>query len=261
MLTSRARSAEHDGLRQRNLGARLPGVRTSTGVPGVQADAIDWRRHVGVDWSLARGRPVRLVSDDLAKARWRRANDAAPEHRAPLPFDPRPVGRERSRGIKVSVPETHAVQTLDGRAWMTVHLGSEASCARDLDLKRRHWPDKTFRMVTIAEATAEARRKTWSVRDADHIPNGERVMLLKTADELHPSIGKIHKAFGIPDDHVGVRYGVIKSRYRRSGDYMVALEGTMLTICVRRDDLVHPIPDNVLALEPDRHLRKRRPGQ
>lgn len=189
------------------------------------------------------------MSDDLSRARARRANAAAPEYVAPLPFDRRPARRSRSRAIRVNVPKTHVVQWLDGRAWGTVHEGSERDCADYLEKRQRWWPDRTFRMVTASEAKAESRRKTWSVRDADHVPTGSWIMLLRSPAAIQPSIVKVHKAFGLSRESEERRTGVVESRYRRSGDYMVKLDDTELTICVSRADLIYPVPDNLVALE------------
>lgn len=204
------------------------------------------------------------MTDDITRQRFWSWNNAKPDPTRRAPGVPR--SRTRGRAFLSALEPTHAlmVRTRGSRGWLLVEdcdrlvQGSEAFCLAEVATRARHWPDSEFRALPLPEAKRELRRKTWSVHDSDHIPNGERVMLMKTADELHPSISKVHATFGIPDDQNGVRYGAVRSRYRRSGDYMVMLEGTSLTICVSRGDFVHPVPDNMIALEPGRARQQRR---
>lgn len=135
--------------------------------------------------------------------------------------------------------------------------GSEAYCQAELATRSRHFPDDQFRVLPWPEARRELRRKTWSVNDEDHIPDGERVMLMKAPEIMHPSIGGAAEKLGIDSDHVGVRYGVVTSRHRRTGNYMVALEGTRWSISVGRADIVYPVPENVVALETLAARRRR----
>lgn len=199
------------------------------------------------------------MSDDITRQRFWSWNNAKPSPVRRMPSAPRLRSNSHGSPVPAAKP-THVllVRNLDSREWCLVMdaeryvQGSEVFCQAERETRARHWPDQEFRVFSWPDAKREFRRKTWSVRDSDHVPNGERVMLVKTADELHPSIKKVNAVFGLLDDHSGVRYGVVQSRYRRSGDYMVTIEGTNLTICVSRGDLVYPVPDNVVALEPKR---------
>jgi len=174
------------------------------------------------------------VSDDLARMRSRRANAAAPQYPAPVPFDTTPVGRDCGKRLKANVTATHELQVKepDMLSWEVVHRGSEAACLSELDVKRRHWPQNQWRVVTLAEAAADRRHKTWSVRDSDHVPKGSRVMLARPPAAVHPEQPEILGAV------------------RRAGLYMVQLEGTSAQTTVSRGDLIYPVPQNVVPLEP-----------
>lgn len=156
------------------------------------------------------------------------------------------------------VPITHAVQKRDHLAWVTNHEGSAPDCESVLALCNKHFPDREHRVVTIAEAKADKRRKTWSVSDADNIPKGSEVALVVMAGDLHPSLVKAAAVFGLDPAPLGKRRGVVKSRHRRYGTYMVSLTGTPLTVTVKRSDLIFPVPDNMLMFE--RTGRRRRPS-
>lgn len=104
-------------------------------------------------------------------------------------------------------------------------------------------------MLPWPEANRELRRKTWSVSDEDHIRNGERVMLMRAPAEIHPSLAVMHQTFGLSNEAEQRRTGVVKYRNHRSGDYMVRLDGTEVSVSVTRTDLIYPIPDNLIPLE------------
>lgn len=74
-------------------------------------------------------------------------------------------------------------------------------------------------------------------------------MLMRAPAEIHPGLAKMHQAFGLSRESEQRRTGVVKSRYHRSGDYMVRLDGTDVTVSVARADLIYPVPENVVALE------------
>lgn len=190
-----------------------------------------------------------MSDDDIARAKTRRWFAGQPAVRASsVPFErSRPA---KDRGLRVAVPRTNVVQELKGRCWETIHNGSEADCTSTLDLVKRHFADKTYRIVTRAEADADSRRKTWSVTDADHVPVGSRVMLVRDPKSIHPSIVDVAKVFGFPSAEQTLRIGVVKTRHRRFGTYMVELENTGFSIAVERGDIIWPIPENVLALSP-----------
>lgn len=108
-------------------------------------------------------------------------------------------------------------------------------------------------MVTLAEAAADRRKKTWSVHDSDHVPTGSRVLLARPPNDIHPSLGVVHRVFGMSSAWEHARYGVVTSRHRRYGSYVVQLDGPdgrALSISVERGDLIFPVPDNVVALVP-----------
>jgi hypothetical protein len=155
--------------------------------------------------------------------------------------------------LSVRVAITNTVQQRKSGMWQSIHEGSAADCTRILDLVQRHFPQQTYRVVTLAEAAADRRKKTWSVHDSDHVPTGSRVLLARPPGEIHPSIGEMHRAFGMPTESEHTRYGVVTTRHRRYGSYVVQLDGPdgrTLSISVERGDLIYPIPDNVVALVP-----------
>jgi hypothetical protein len=97
--------------------------------------------------------------------------------------------------------------------------------------------------------------KGWSVNDADHVPNGSRVLLDQRAEQIHPSIGKVHAAFGMWPVET-TRFGVVESRdYGVLERYMVRLDGTRLSIGVEREQFLYPVPDGVIDLDPARRRR------
>lgn len=129
--------------------------------------------------------------------------------------------------------------------------GSEAYCNAELTRRSRHYPQDEFRVMTLAESQREVRRKTWSVNDDDHIADGEHVLLMATPAQLHPSITQVRTVFGMSHDDGAEsrRTGVVKHRNRRTGDYMVRIDGSGLSVCVSRADLIYPVPDNIIPLE------------
>jgi len=155
--------------------------------------------------------------DELARQRTWHWMNQQPEIKAV----PRSVSSGRSRGRRSLAAATHVVEERKGRVWVPVHHGSERDCASTLDLLQRHFPDKVHRSLSIQEAKRDAQRKTWSVRDPDHVPIGSRVLLARSPDDIHPSARRAHEAFGM---HTGVleqRYGFVRSRHRTFGSYMV----------------------------------------
>lgn len=182
----------------------------------------------------------------------------APEPRAPnAPFHR--TGKRKGRALEVQVAWTHVVQELKLKIWQTVHTGSEADCRATLDLVTRHFPDRQHRVVARAEADADERKQSWSVSDADHLPDGTRVLLARTPNEIHPSIGGVRKVFAITGADHQHRYGFVRSRHRRFGTYMVEIESDhvcKMQICVQREDIIFPIPENIIPFQP-RAARKR----
>ena len=129
--------------------------------------------------------------------------------------------------------------------------GSEAFCNGEMARLARHYLDREFRVLPIAEAQREVRRKTWSVNDPDHIADGEPVMLMATPAQLHPSITQVRTVFGMSHDDGAEsrRTGVVTHRNHRTGDYMVRIDGSGLSVLVSRADLIYPVPDNIIPLE------------
>jgi hypothetical protein len=93
-------------------------------------------------------------------------------------------------------------------------------------------------------------RKTWSAKDADHIPKGRRVMIMVDPDKLHPTIAAVR---GDLVQFIGEmtapiqRYGIVERR-QIHGSYMVQLENSQWGISFPRSALLYPVPANVLAL-------------
>jgi hypothetical protein len=110
------------------------------------------------------------------------------------------------------------------------------------------------------------RKKGWSVKDVDHIPIGERVMITANLDEHFKSWRRAAKVLGIPKEHTeGWRpYGVVTKRWHGTGNYFVAMEGGGGTIVYtdkgrhvqgmrstfERDELLWPIPADVVPFDP-----------
>lgn len=199
------------------------------------------------------------MSDDIAKQRFWSENRAKPDPRSGLPRVPRQ--RSSRRALSGNAAATHVlmVRKAGHREWLVVAdrearriadvAGSEACCNAEMATRSRHWPDDEFRVSSLVEATKELRRKTWSVRDTDHIKNGERVVLKVEPNVLHPSLDRVSDVFGIPSTDNRTRTGTVKRRDRRTGDYMVHIDGGGLSISVEREDLIYPVPDNVIVLE------------
>lgn len=195
------------------------------------------------------------MSDDIARQRFWSWNAAKPEPTARRPRAP----RSRSTAARPGRPATEATHVLLIRAhgtrdWRILAdtrrdvSGSEAFCLAELETRSRHFPDDEFRVLSWPEACREVRRKTWSVNDEDHIPVDGKVMLRRAPAEIHPGLAKMHETFGLSRESEQRRTGAVKSRYRRSGDYMVKLDGTDVTVCVARADLIYPVPENVVPL-------------
>lgn len=145
------------------------------------------------------------------------------------------------------MPVTHVVEEADGRTWKPILQASLKNCEATLDLLRRHHPQNTYRLLTIEEAQRDRRRKTWSVHDSDHVPDGSRVLVTRLP---HAKSGEeFARAFGIEPPKVGAE-GVVAKRYRRSGNYMVKITGTNWSVNLTRDDFLFPVHDNVVALAP-----------
>lgn len=101
--------------------------------------------------------------------------------------------------------------------------------------------------------------KGWSVRDADHIPDGERVMI---RIDLVGHLAEFRKVLAMLGGDIGrvAPYGTVKHRQHGSGRYMLAMEGDAnarrLSSAFTRDQLLWPIPEGVVAF--DREARTRR---
>lgn len=194
------------------------------------------------------------MSDDIARQRFWSWNNTKPD---PTPRRPR-MSRVRSNSrTRSAVAPTHVllVRLQGNREWSIVAdrggdvQGTEVFCQAELATRSRHYPSDEFRVLPWPEARRELHRKTWSVNDEDHIPVGGHVLLRREPAQIHPSIVEARKVFGLPRDPESKRTGVVCSRYRRSGDYMVKLDGADATISVSRADLIYPVPENVVPLE------------
>lgn len=197
--------------------------------------------------------------DDIARQRFWSENNRKPD---PKPGRVRSGGsRTRSRSLRANVEATHVllVRKNGQRNWLVVAnqsgrairdvAGSEAFCTSEMEMRRKHWPDDEFKVMAYPDALREIRHKTWSVKDGDHIPNGERVMLAATPAQLHPDMITAGVAFGLPSTGAYSRTGTVRHRDRRTGTYMVRIDGSTLSVSVEREDLVWPIPANVVPLE------------
>lgn len=133
--------------------------------------------------------------------------------------------------------------------WTKAHEGSEADCAEVVQRMRKHFPNKTWRLVTREEGAAERRRKHWSVHDADHIPDGSEVMLMVNPVELHPQMAQLVEMASEAAVGLRERRGVVKSRDRRTGRYRVDIADSRWSVSVDRADLIYPVPDNLIPLQ------------
>lgn len=193
------------------------------------------------------------MSDDITRQRFWSENNAKPD---PKPRGTRSSGRRSRKGVlTAAVANTHAllVRRHGERNWLFVDKksGSEAFCEAELELSVRHWPDNEWRVLPIAEAEREVRRKTWSIHDADHIAVGERVMLDAAPVVLIPEIARVNEAFGMDRSCERERMGTVTRRDRRSGAYSVRLDGKRgpMTITVEREHLIYPVPEGVIPIE------------
>lgn len=157
---------------------------------------------------------------------------------------------------RVLVPATHALQKRDGLMWLTMHEGSEADCSDHLARSQRHWPEREVRLVTLDEARAERRRKTWSVSDTDHIQNGSAVLVSESNEFAESNARHVAKMLGMDAAGLESRRGTVKSRHRRTGLFMIKLDGGGWSVTLPRTALIYPIPDNMVPFE--RRPRKRR---
>lgn len=193
------------------------------------------------------------MSDDIARQGFWSWNNAKPAPKEPTNHSRTPRHRRR----RSAVAATHVLLVrLQGKRQFGIVAdrggdveGTEAFCLAELKTRARHYPNDEFRVMPWDDAKHELRRKTWSVTDDDHIPVGGKVLLRRAPVQIHPSMGKVHEVFGLSRDSESKRTGIVRSRYHRSGDYMVAIDGTDVTICVERSDLIYPVPDNVVPLE------------
>lgn len=195
------------------------------------------------------------MSNNISRQRFRKDNNAKPDAARRSPHVPRTTGRDRR--LAVATEHTHVlmVRKANEKCWYTVRSnavdlsGSLAFVESERERKARHWPADEFKVWTWPEAKRELRRKAWSVSDKDHIKNGARVMLAAAPEDMHPSLKAVRVAFGIQDDGDRHRIGIISSRNRRTGWYMVKLEGSTLSVGASRRDIIYPIPDNMVAFE------------
>lgn len=112
---------------------------------------------------------------------------------------------------------------------------------------------------TTGCASEAASKKGWSVHDADHIPVGSRVMLRVDPHTIHPGVPAMCEAFGLEAEHQ--RFGFVRKRWFRGGDYSVALENSRYnrSLSLKREHLVFPIPENAVPFaKPETSLRKWR---
>lgn len=97
-------------------------------------------------------------------------------------------------------------------------------------------------------AAATSAKKGWSVKDPDHIPIGSRVMLRVDPNTVHPDSAAVREAFGIPEDVE--RHGIVRKRWFRTGCYRVEIENSNHSITLTREQILYPVPANVLPLAP-----------
>lgn len=156
--------------------------------------------------------------------------------------------------LRVNAVATHALQQRSGLAWTTIHAGTEADCVDHFRRWEKHFPERECRVVTAEEARAESRRKPWSVKDPDHIPNGSKVIITVVDSLSEAQCRRFADAMGIADRGFEKRRGVVRRR-RRNGDYAVRIDDSNWTVSAPRSGLIYPIPENVLPFErPKRRL-------
>lgn len=104
---------------------------------------------------------------------------------------------------------------------------------------------------------ASRRRKPWSVKDANHVRNGERVIVrsapsIAIADEAMAAFGAV-----IPKGRRML--GEVTYRSSTSADwYMVRLDGDpRSTYGMRRADFIHPVVAGVVPFDPGIRRRRR----
>lgn len=129
--------------------------------------------------------------------------------------------------------QTHALERerVPG-SWEVISRGSE----RQVKHRMERLVTSGLGLMRIVPLVRKPReKKGWSVRDADHLPNGTRILLKKPASELHPGMAEAFAAFGAPAPPRH-RTGTICFRYFGSGNYMVKIDGTQLSVLARRAD-------------------------
>lgn len=106
-------------------------------------------------------------------------------------------------------------------------------------------------------------KKSWSVRDSDHIPIGSRVLIRADLGEHFSRWRGVAGALGIPHERFAP-YGTVTKRWFGSGGYFIRMEGGpeahRMCSTFDRSELVWPIPDGVIAFDPAgvRHRRGQR---
>lgn len=164
---------------------------------------------------------------------------------------------KRYKVAGVSVAATHVVQEFKDGYWNTIHEASEACCIDAREKANRWFPDKQHRIVTADQVASELRRKGWSVHDADHVPVGSHIMLAASPERLHPELKRVREVFGMRADGDVERTGTVRHRDPRSSWYMVQMDRSKLVVGVDRADLIYPVPDNLVAFEPNRRRTQR----